>query len=471
MRNFRHTRRAFIFFFLSIFLLTSGLGCKGLSKADQDAIKPVELTYWRVFDDSDSMAEIINAYHQLHPHVTIAYRKLLPDEFEKELLNALAEDRGPDMFSIQNTWVGKYQSKIAPMPASVKSTFQSIEGTVSKQLVVTTKNIPSLTVKQIKDNFVGVVAGDVVRKDPGTGEEKIWGLPFAVDTLALFYNKDMLDKAGVGTPPKTWDEFLNDVIAITKISADNKIIQAGAGIGGSANVTRAFDILSVLMMQGGATMALEDGTPEFHAIPQNYSQEIGPGEQALRFYTDFGNTTKKGYTWNKTMPVSLDAFTRGIEAFFFGYSYNIPLVEARAPKLNYSVVPIPQLNPEAPVNVANYWVETVSKKSAHQNEAWDFIQFAASAKQVQSYLNKTKKPSALRELIAGQKDDAIIGPFAQSALTAKSWYKGQDASAAETAFLQMIDNVTSEAALNDPDAYKKALQQAATRVEQTVRGF
>ncbi|KKU07689.1 MAG: hypothetical protein UX10_C0007G0020 [Candidatus Magasanikbacteria bacterium GW2011_GWA2_45_39] len=463
-------RRSVIFSFIIIFLLTSGLGCKGLSKTQQDAIKPVELTYWRVFDDSDSMTEIINAYHQLHPQVTITYRKLLPDEFEKELINALAEDRGPDMFSIQNTWVGKYQSKIAPLPASVKSTFQSIEGTVSKQLVVTTKNIPSLTIKQIKDNFVGVVAGDVARRDATTSEEKIWGVPFAVDTLALFYNKDMLDKAGIGTPPKTWDEFLNDVIAMTKISADNKIIQAGAGIGGSTNVSRAFDILSVLMMQGGTTMALDDGTPEFHAIPQNYNQEIGPGEQALRFYTDFANTTKKGYTWNKTMPNSLDAFTRGLAGFFFGYSYNIPLVEARAPKLNYSVVPIPQLNPDAPINLANYWVETVSKKSAHQDESWDFIQFAASAKQIQSYLNKTKKPAALRELIAGQKDDPVIGPFAQSALTAKSWYKGRDANAAETSFLQMIDGVTNETALNDTEAYKKALQQASTRVGQTVIG-
>lgn len=461
-------RRAFIFSFLAVFLFTSGLGCKGLSKTQQDAIKPIELTYWRVFDDSDSMADIISAYHQLHPHITITYKKLLPDEFEKELLNAFSEDRGPDMFSVQNTWIGKYQSKIAPMPSSVKSTFQSIEGTVSKQLAVTTKTIPSLTVKQIKDNFVGVVAGDVVRRDSATGEERIWGVPFAVDTLALFYNKDILDKAGVGTPPKTWDEFLNNVIAMTKVNADNKILQAGAGLGGSTNIARAADILSILMMQGGAIMALDDGTPEFQAIPQGNNQEIGPGEQALRFYTDFANTTKKGFTWNKNMPNSLDAFTRGIAGFFFGYSYYIPLVEARAPKLNYSVVPLPQLNPDVPVNFASYWVETVSKKSAHQNEAWDFIQFAASAKQVQNYLNKTKKPAALRELIAGQKDDAIIGPFAQSALTAKSWYKGRDAAAAETAFLQMIDGVTSEAALNDPDAYKKALQQAATRVGQTV---
>lgn len=461
-------RRIFIFSFLTVFLLTSGLGCKGLSQAQQDAIKPVELNYWRVFDDSDSMAEIIGAYQQLHPHIKITYRKLLPDEFEKELINALAEDRGPDLFSIQNTWVGKYQSKIAPMPASVKSTFQSIEGTISKQLVVTTKTIPSPTIKQIKDNFVGVVAGDVVRRDAATSEEKIWGLPFAVDTLALFYNKDMLDKAGIGTPPKTWDQFLDNVISMAKVNTDNKVVQAGAAIGGSANVARAADILSVLMMQGGATMALDDGTPEFQAIPQGYTQEVGPGEQALRFYTDFANTTKKGYTWNKTMPNSLDAFTRGVAGFYFGYSYNIPQVEARAPKLNYSVTPLPQLNPDVPVNFASYWVETVAKKSAHQNEAWDFIQFAAQEKQVQSYLNKTKKPSALRALVAGQKDDAVIGPFAESALTAKSWYKGRDAAAADTAFLQMIDGVTSEAALNDPDAYKKALQQAAARVGQTI---
>jgi ABC-type glycerol-3-phosphate transport system substrate-binding protein len=64
-------------------------------------------------------------------------------------------------------------------------------------------------------------------------------------------------------------------------------------------------------------------------------------------------------------------------------------------------------------------VEVVSKKSKHVNEAWDFVQFLASADQVTSYLEKTNKPSALRSLISKQATDDNIGCFANQVLTAK----------------------------------------------------
>src|SRR3712207_9419812 len=38
-------------------------------------------------------------------------------------------------------------------------------------------------------------------------DNKLYGLPKDHNTLAMFYNKDMLQQAGVTTPPKTWDEL------------------------------------------------------------------------------------------------------------------------------------------------------------------------------------------------------------------------------------------------------------------------
>jgi len=37
---------------------------------------------------------------------------------------------------------------------------------------------------------------------------KLYGLPKATNTIALFYNKDMFAAAGIAEPPKTWDELL-----------------------------------------------------------------------------------------------------------------------------------------------------------------------------------------------------------------------------------------------------------------------
>ena len=41
-------------------------------------------------------------------------------------------------------------------------------------------------------------------------------------------------------------------------------------------------------------------------------------------------------------------------------------------------------------------------KSEYIDEAWNFIQLAAKAEQVKSYLSKTNKPTALRALINEQ---------------------------------------------------------------------
>ena len=39
---------------------------------------------------------------------------------------------------------------------------------------------------------------------------KRYGMPWILDTKYLFYNKEMLAKAGISEPPKTWDELAAD---------------------------------------------------------------------------------------------------------------------------------------------------------------------------------------------------------------------------------------------------------------------
>jgi len=34
--------------------------------------------------------------------------------------------------------------------------------------------------------------------------------PLSINTLALFYNRDLLNEAGIVLPPVTWEEFVND---------------------------------------------------------------------------------------------------------------------------------------------------------------------------------------------------------------------------------------------------------------------
>jgi len=462
--------RLIILFLLSALIMTSGFGCRITSQQVKEAMKPISLNYWRVWDGPDAFSEIFAEYNRLHSNVTINYRKLRYDEYEKELLNALAEDRGPDIFSIHNTWIKKYQNKIEPMPATITMAYPVVKGTVKKEVVPELRTTKSIGINEIKNNFVDIVYNDVVIKvmneKTNKTEEKVWGLPLSVDTLAVYYNKDLLNNAGIAEPPIYWNrEFQQDVKKLTKQNVKGEIIQAGVALGGSTNIERYFDILSVLMMQNGAVMSDDRNSISFNKMPANFQQQrYIPGLEALRFYTDFANPAKEVYSWNKTLDNSLNMFAQGKLALFFGYAYHLPQILNQAPKLNFGIAKLPQIegNPQG-VNFANYWVETVSAKSKYTAEAWDFIQFATKAEQAKLYLDKVKKPTALRSLISQQIDDMDIGVFADQVLTAKSWYRGMDSAAAEQIFAEMIDN-----AVSGSDTFDNLINLAANKVQQTV---
>ena len=454
---------------LFIFLLTSGFGCKLVDKQTQDAMKPITLTYWRVYDGEDTFDEILTAYKTLHPFITINYRKLRYSEYENELINALAEDRGPDIFSIHNTWTKKYLNKITPMPATITLAYPITKGTIKKEVIPELRTTKSISLNDIKNNFVDVVYKDAVIQtlDEKTKqyEEKVYGLPLSVDTLAMYYNKDLFNNAGIAQPPNYWsNEFQQDVKKMTKQNDKGEIIQSGAALGGTSNLERYSDILSILMMQNGSIMMDDSGEILFNRIPSTFKdQKYNPGLEALRFYSDFSNPAKEVYSWNKNLDNSLNMFTQGKVGIMFGYAYHLPTIKAQAPKLNFGITKLPQIEGNPPINFANYWIETVSNKSKYSNEAWDFIQFATKADQAKTYLAKAKKPTALRSLVNEQIDDLDIGVFAEQVLTAKSWYKGADSNAMEKIFADMIDTVVLT-----QDRIENAINLAAQKVGQTI---
>lgn len=462
----RSTIRAVIT--LGALLIFSGFGLKACSQAPASATKPIELTWWRVFDDYDTVAPAVDAFKSLHPNITVNYRRLRFEEYEDALLNALAEDKGPDVISLPNTWLPKYQSKLLALPASVTLPFTSLQGSIKKELVTELRAVPVPSLRTFNQKYLDVVAQDVVRPEiiaqNQPPQEKIFGLPLSVDTLALYYNRDLLNTAGIPEPARVWSELQEHVKRLTKLDKTT-ILQSGAALGASANIPRAVDILSLLMMQNGAIMTDDRGFATFDRIPETAAdRQVAPGNEALAFYTDFANPTKEVYTWSTALPDALEMFAQGRLAYFFGYSYQLPIIRARAPKLRFGVAPMPQIEGNPQVNFANYWVETVSKKTAHPNEAWGFLLFLADEAQVKGYLTRAKHPPALRSLVPAFTEDPDLAVFTQQLLTAKSWYRGVNVTAAERAISSMIDRVAK-----GEEEIDQALQFTVGQVNQTIR--
>ncbi|MBD3281539.1 extracellular solute-binding protein [Candidatus Uhrbacteria bacterium] len=472
MRSFFY--RAFIVLMASLVL--SGQGCtKGPDQATREAAEPKQLEIWAVVDDRDAYSPLITAYQDAHPHVRINYKRFRLEEYEDLLINAFAEDRGPDIFLIHNTWVSKYISKIEPMPAFTEMVYTIVEGGyTNRSETLVLQNEKSITLRELKQAYPDVVYKDAVRLintaaegDRPFLEEKIMGLPMSVDTLALFVNRDMLNTAGIPTIPTAWDAFQATINRLVSIDTDGEILQAGAALGTTENVERATDIISILMMQNGTQMATDEGFPTFSLMPEELAATRNelPAIQALRFYTDFADETKEIYSWNEDMPNSLDAFVQGRLAYFFGYSYHIPLIKARAPKLNLSIARLPQIEGNPEVNYANYWLWTVSKKSEESETAWNFLNYLIEEENEQQYLDRASRPPAHRSLIENYLDDEDLGVFASQILTADSWYRGYDPEAMEEAMAKLIEDI-KEAEEGDWD---KILRTAQQKVDQTLR--
>ncbi len=288
-----------------------------------------------------------------------------------------------------------------------------------------------MTLRDFRQQFVDAAEKDLV------SDEQIYALPIYIDTLALYYNKEILNSAGISKPPESWEKLNEDVQKITRLDEQNKIAQSAAAMGTSRNINRSTDILAMLMMQSGLPLA--EG-PEKGAEFSKFVDQKNVGEVALQYYTDFANPKSGVYTWNDQMDYSIDAFRSGKTAMMLNYSHHINTLRLQAPRFVFDVAPAPQLNSSNVVNYANYWAPTVAKSSKFSVEAWEFLVFLSSYEGTTKYVNASGRPPARRDLIEIARNDIDIGVFAVQALTAKSWYQ-IDSRAVETIFADMIDDV------------------------------
>lgn len=450
---------ALSFIILVGIMLLSGCGCKQVNPKQYN----LKLEIWGLFDNQEAWKDVIENYKKINPNISdVRYKKLAVDTYKKDMLDALASGQGPDIFLIGNNWLPSFKDKIIPVPPGI------------------------LSEQKFRNDFVDVVAADFLDKG------QIYAVPLFVDSIALYYNKDLFNEAGITAPPANWNDFMDDVRKLTRVDNQGNILRSGAAIGTAQNINRSTDILNLLMMQNGTAMV--DPVSKraiFDQVARDGDQSIFPGENALKFYAQFAKVGSSIYCWNPRMHYSIDAFSEGATAMMFNYSWQMAAVDAKAPKLNYAVAPVPQLPNMPAVNYANYWGFAVAKNKAtdprqpqitndiRAAESWKFLAFlttrptsainistnvagqqkttAANFDPALNYLQKTQKPAARRDLVEAQKTDARLGVFAAQNLVAKSWYES-DPEAIENIFAQMIDAV-NRGASTPADAIRAAAQQ------------
>lgn len=440
---------------VGVFMITSGFGCKGLSCQTGSQSQPVTLTYWGVWDSPDQLGSLIQGYQASHPTVKVVYKQLRYEEYERKLLEAWADDRGPDVFAIPVSWLNKYQSRIVPMPATVKIPVQEVKGTLKKETVISLQTIKGLTANELKSQYVDVVYNNVVKNN------QIYALPYSLDTLVTFFNEDLLDQASLPEKITTFNDLVDQTSVLTKVDANNKIVQSGVALGGADNIPRFFDIISSIMLQTEVNLKGNGFNPTAD------NQSAARFREAINFYTSFARPGLSAYSWDKTLPNAFDMFSAGKLAYFFGYSYHADALRAKGVPFEWGITNFPQTEgSQGTKYYADYWVNVVAKKSKNSDVAWNFVQNTASAQNVKKYLDQNKKPTALRALVNEQKNNPDIAPFASQVLTADNWYNGYNFPQAESYMAEFINGVVD----NKIDVNNKNdLELFISRINQTYK--
>jgi len=372
-------------------------------KPPKQAGPAVTLNFWGI-DDEGVFRDLIASYQTLRPNVHINYREFERDRYEFDLLNGLAASTGPDVFMFHRSWLPKHFDKIVPL---------------------TETQLPLRTFKEI---YPTVVEQDFAP------DGIIYALPLYIDTLAVFYNKDIFDNKAIVFPPKTWPELEKIIPQLKEVDRLGRIQKAPVALGGSnKSVHRGSDILGLIMLQDGVAMVDKDFTRATFA--EN-------GLSSLNYYVQFANPASLLYSWDEKFGYSLDSFSEEKSAIIFDYAESQSYLKEKNPFLNFMISPMFQKEGAAKeINYANYWGLAVSNKSAASVWAWDFVSYLATNKDYSKrYLDATKRPPALRSLIQNYLNDPVLGIFARQALTARSWPQIDNVKV-EDSFSKMIESV------------------------------
>lgn len=408
------------------------------------ASKPIDVTleFWGLWDSSDSWQEIIKDFQNedimisgRRVNIKINYAKKDYSTYEKDLANAQEYDSSPDIFTINSSWLARYAPVLFPL----------------EQNKAYVKEYKLLTFENIMDSFPQETINSWVYSG------QLYGIPTYSDSLALYYNTELFEKAGIKNPPRTWKEFKDDVKKLTSTKND-EISKSGIAMGSGKNVNRSSDILALLMMQGGANIVDRDKNidinKEIEVITVNGPEKRNPGMRAIIFYSEFSDPLKDIYAWNNAQPNSVEAFAKQKTAMIFAYSYQISNLLAMSPDLKYGISAMPQLENSTPINLSNVWTPVVSQKDNCGIEpkefssmidckklAWSFLSFAAQKENSRKYLDSTGKPASRKDLIGEQiNSSGKKGVFASQAETAITYNKFSDN--IDGIFSDMLDEIS-----------------------------
>lgn len=316
------------------------------------APETIELEVWRPAGSAgvkqgegrwwDDDGEILDMWAEQHPNIQIKIEDIPFEQYDTKELTALQGGGAPDLMFVNHVTVGT---------AFGTGGLEPLEWCIESQESID----PS-------DWIPGMWA-------VGTRDGQQVTIPWDTDTRILWYNKALLEEAGVTDPPETWDELYQAIDAITALEKEG--VSPWGYFGGSHWGVLYQDIgpwlvqkgTSFLTEDGNASAALEPATVEAftHAVKLAQAAPEGAINYTSEMDTLFAQGKQAFYVWGMWYAPVLEELNPDWE---FGVDYDIALL------------PGPEAGQTGSSNGG--WQLAISKESEHKEEACEFLAFVTS---------------------------------------------------------------------------------------------
>lgn len=374
------------------------------------------VTIWGTFSEVETR-EVIAEFNDLYKDsFSIKYVFHDPKTFDRDIVEALASGRGPDILLLPDDLLLRHADKI--------------------------ELIPYTSISQLNFQTLFIQAAEIYMRDTG-----VLALPFVIDPMVMYWNRDLFNNASITLPPKYWDEFLLTTPKLTKRNRQTMdITESAVSFGEYVNVENAKDIIAMLFLQVGNPIVSVTNGQSRPRLTDKKGEQVVPNENvvsALRFFMDFSNPLKTIYTWNRSLKNSRDEFIEGDLAIYFGHTSEYRALQEKNPHLNFSVAPIPlprETNTE--ITLARVYGLAVLKSSRNRQTAFIAVQRLLDRTPAQDFSAVFDLPPVRRDLLNVPPTDAATSIFYDSAIRSRTWLDPQP-SETDVALREAVESISS----------------------------
>ncbi len=398
-----------------VICIVAGVALFATYKGSSSTTTLPSITIWGTFPSSVFGALLTQLNNTRSTSLSVNYIEKSGATFDKDFIEALARGQGPDAILIQNNMLLRHGDKIIPVPSNI------------------------LTERDFKNTYIQ--EAELYLSD----SRGALALPFSIDPLVMYWNRDMFTNAGIATYPRFWDEFDGITSRINLKDENSNIRRSGIALGEFNNINNAREILGTLLLQAGNPVTfidVKDGIVVSALGDGDYAgtQSSTP---AVAFFTQFSNPRDPHYSWNRSLPSAKSSFLSGALATYFGFASELFDIRAKNPNIDFDVAPFPQ-NRRGKIRVtyASMYGFSIVRSAANPTNTFAVLQ-ALTAPDSLALLNKISfLPPVRRDMLAAGSTDPYQSIFYDGALISKGWL---DMSASKTSsiFQNMVESITS----------------------------